>query len=132
MVLRDVQDAPTGGGNPDGPFAPFVLGPAQLVPYGTTTLSKADAPSFFYQVYDLKVDEATGKASGSATLTILKGSQAVAQAPPQPLETPIAGSVIGPVPFEKYEPGQYKVQLKITDNLAKKDKTQEVAIEIKP
>ena len=56
----------------------------------------------------------------------------IAQAPAQPLETPVAGSVIGPVPLAGYEPGEYKVQLKIADNVAKKDKVQEVTIEIKP
>jgi len=132
VVLRDVQDLPASGANPDSPFAPFQLGSVELVPYGTTTLTKADAPSFFYQVYDLKVDEATGKASGSASLTISKGAKMVAQAQPQPLETPVAGSVIGPVPLANYEPGEYKVQLKIADNVAKKDKVQELTIEIKP
>jgi GWxTD domain-containing protein len=132
IVLRDVHDLPASGPNPDSPFAPFQLGSVELVPYGTTTLTKADSPSFFYQVYDLKVDEATGKASGSASLSISKGTKMVAQAPPQPLDTPIAGSVIGPVPLAGYEPGEYKVQLKIADNVAKTDKVQEVTIEIKP
>ena len=102
------------------------------MPFGTDSLSKADTPWFFYQVYDLKIDETTGKPSGLASLTILKGTTPVAQAPPQPLDTPIAGSAVGPVPFGKYEPGQYKVVLKITDNVAKKDKVQEITIEIKP
>jgi hypothetical protein len=68
-----------------------------------------------------------------ASLTVLKGGQTVvAQAPPQPLDTPVAGSAVGPVSFEKYEPGPYKVLLKVTDNVAKKDKTQEISVEVKP
>jgi hypothetical protein len=73
-----------------------------------------------------------GRCSGSVVLTILKGAKPIAEAPAEPLETPIAGSVIGPVPFGKYEPGQYKVRLKVTDNVAKQEKVQELAIEIKP
>jgi len=202
MVLRDVHDLPGGAADPDAPFAAFQLGSAELVPFGTYSLSKGDAPWFFYQVYGLKPDPARGLAMGdflqiqegmslslvisilgrpgepgaksgatesyswksgeagslsvtlqngvvvsktqtglpsggrcsaTATLSILKGGTTpVAQAPPQPLETPVAGSAVGPVPFEKYEPGQYKVLLKVTDNVAKKDKVQEISIEVKP
>jgi len=133
MVLRDVVDLPGGVPDADAPFAPFQLGAAQLVPFGTTVLSKSDTPWFFYQAYDLKVDEATGKASGQATVTVSKvGGAAVANAPPVPLETPIAGSAVGPVPLAKYEPGKYTVKLVISDKVAKKEKTQEVAIEIQP
>jgi GWxTD domain-containing protein len=149
IVLRDVRDVRPGG-DPDGPFAALELGSAILVPYATTTLTKADTPSFFYQAYDLKVDPASGKASGSANLAIFKaqpdaGADAsaggpprykpgapVAQAPGQPIETAVAGSVVGPVPLASYEPGVYLVQIKVTDKLAKKDKVQEITIEVKP
>ena len=57
MVLRDVVDLPPGGADADGPFAPLQLGDAQLVPYGTLSLSKADTPTIFWQVYDLEVDK---------------------------------------------------------------------------
>jgi GWxTD domain-containing protein len=132
MVLRDVTDLPGGIADPDSPFAPFQLGTAQLVPFGTTTLTKADMPWFFYQVYDLKVDEATGKASGLASVSIFKGTKEVANAPAQPLETPVGGSAVGPVPLEKYDPGQYTVKLTVSDKVAKKDKVQQLTIEIKP
>jgi GWxTD domain-containing protein len=154
MVLRDVVDLPGGEADPDAAFAPFQLGAAQLVPFGTTALTKADAPTFFYQVYDLKVDEFTGKASATASLGIFRAQVDVAlgvgeagtptaatryklgapraQAQPQILETPIAGSAVGPVPLTDYEPGVYLVQLKVSDKVAKKDKIQEVAIEVKP
>jgi GWxTD domain-containing protein len=133
MVLRDVVDLPGGSPDSDAPFAPFQLGTAQLVPFGTSVLSQSDTPWFFYQAYDLKIDETTGKASGVATVTVLKaGGPAVANAPPVPLETPIAGSAVGPVPLAKYEPGKYTVKLTISDKVAKKEKVQEVSIEIKP
>jgi GWxTD domain-containing protein len=133
MVLRDVVDLPGGAPDSEAPFAAFQLGAAQLVPFGTTVISKSENPWFFYQAYDLKVDEATGKASGQASVSVLKASGAVvANAPPVVIETPVAGSAVGPVPFEKYEPGLYKVKLTVSDKVAKKEKTQEVAIEIKP
>jgi hypothetical protein len=44
----------------------------------------------------------------------------------------VGGSVIGPVPLASYEPGKYVVQLKVTDRIAKKDLSQETALEIQP
>ena len=56
----------------------------------------------------------------------------VAKAPDQPFDTPVGGNVVGPIPLAKYEAGRYIVQLKVRDNLAKKDLTQEVPFEVKP
>lgn len=56
----------------------------------------------------------------------------VAKAPANPIETTVGGSVIGPIPLQKVEPGRYVVQLKVTDRLGKKDLVQEVPFEIQP
>jgi hypothetical protein len=48
------------------------------------------------------------------------------------METEFAGSSVGPIPLAGYEPGQYVVQLKVTDRLAKKDLVQETPLEILP
>jgi len=134
LILRDVQDVPENTPeDPHDPFAAFTLGRARLVPRFGNTFVRSDALSFFYQVYDLKVDEGTGKASGVAILTLLKGGKTpVAKAPEQPLVMTIAGSVVGPVPLEKYEPGSYVVQLKVKDTLANKEEVQEIPFELKP
>jgi hypothetical protein len=132
MVLRDVVDVPPGGADADGPFAPLLLGNAQLIPYGTLNLSKADSPTIVWQVYDLKVDEATGAPSGLATFSLLKGTKAVAESPAVAIDRPVAGSSIGPIPLAKYEPGQYTAKLMVSDKVAKKDKVVEVVIEVKP
>ena len=106
---------------------------ARLIPRFGGAFSKAEAVSFFYQVYDLKTDEA-GKASAVATVTMMKESTktVVAKADALTIETPVGGTVVGPVPLGKYEPGKYLVQLKVKDNVAKKDLTQEVSFEVKP
>lgn len=132
VILQDVQDLAEGAPDPQDPFAAFFLGRSRLIPHFGQVFSKSDALSFFYQVYDLKVDETTGKASGAATLSILKAGKPVARAPEQAFETPVGGNVVGPVPLDKYEPGKYVVQLKVTDKLAKKEKVEEVPFEIKP
>jgi len=131
LVLDDVQDIETA--DPRHPFAAFTLAKARLLPRFGGAFSKAEAVSFFYQVYDLKTDEA-GKASSVATVTMMKENTktVVAKADPLTIETPVGGTVVGPVPLGKYEPGKYIVQLKVRDNLAKKDLTQEVPFEVKP
>lgn len=132
VILQDVQDLAEGAPDPQDPFAAFFLGRSRLIPHFGQVFSKSDALSFFYQVYDLKVDETTGKASATATLSILKAGKPVASAAEQAIDTPIAGTVVGPVPLEKYEPGRYVVQLKVMDKVAKKEKVEEVPFEIKP
>ena len=131
LVLEDLQDVETP--DPRHPYAAFVLAKARLIPRFGGAFTKAEAVSFFYQVYDLKTDDA-GKASAVASVTMMKdGSRTVvAKAGDQPIDTPVGGTVVGPVPLAKYEAGKYIVQLKVRDNLAKKDLTQEVPFEVKP
>jgi hypothetical protein len=132
LVLEDVQEF-QGNADPNDPFSAFTLAQARLIPRFAGTFAKSEAVSFFYQVYDLKTDEA-GKASAVASVAMLReaGRTTVAKAGDQAIETPVGGNVIGPVPLDKYEPGKYLVQLKVRDNLAKKDLTQEVQFEVKP
>jgi hypothetical protein len=88
---------------------------------------------FFYQVYDLKVNPLTGKADGVATLTLMKENKSVvAKAPELPFDQPTGGTAVGPVPLEKYEPGKYVVQVKVTDKVAGTDQTQEITFEVTP
>jgi hypothetical protein len=56
----------------------------------------------------------------------------VAKAPELPFDQPTGGTAVGPVPLEKYEPGKYLVQVKVSDKVAGKDQTVEVPFEIKP
>ena len=131
IALEDVQDIETS--DPRHPFAAFVLAKARLVPRFGGFFTKAESASFFYQVYDLKTDEA-GKASAVASVAMMKdGSRTVvAKAEPLTIEPPVGGTVVGPIPLGKYEAGKYIVQLKVRDNLAKKDLTQELPFEVKP
>jgi len=119
--------------NPEHPLAAFELGRVRLKPVFAGIAHKADQVEFFYQVYDLKVDPATGKANAVATLAVLKdGKTPIAKAPPNPIETEFAGSSVGPIPLSNYQPGKYVVQLRVTDNVAKKDLVQEAPLEILP
>jgi len=131
LVLEDLQEVETP--DPRHPYAAFALANAQLIPRFGGVFTKAEAASFFYQVYDLKTDEA-GKASGVASVAMMKdvSRTIVAKAPDFTIETPVGGNYVGPIPLAKYEPGKYIVQLKVRDTVAQKDLTQEVSFEVKP
>ena len=131
FVVRGIEDVTAP--DPLHPFAAFELGKVRLLPTFAGRVSRADQVEFFYQVYDLKLDPATGKADATALLSVLKdGKTAVAKAPPNPIQSEFAGSSVGPIPLSAYEPGRYVVQLKITDKLAKRDLVQEAPLEILP
>lgn len=134
IILHGIDDLPENAPADDqNAYAAYVLPKARLLPLFGNVLTKKDSPMFFYQVYDLKVNPLTGKADGVATLTLMKESKAVvAKAPDLPFDQPTGGTAVGPVPLEKYEPGKYVVQVKVTDKVAGRDQTVEVPFEIKP
>jgi GWxTD domain-containing protein len=130
LFVGEIDDIPPGGkDDPAHPFAAFALGTMRLHALFGSTFAKADQVHIVYQVYDLSVDGATGKANATATLTILKdGKQPVAKQD-LTIEGPVGGSVVGPVQLSE---GKFVVRLKVTDNIAKKDLVQEVPLEIRP
>ena len=133
IVVRGIEDLPGGASNPEHPLAAFELGRVRLSPTFGGAVRKADQVELFYQVYDLRLDPATGKADAVASLIILKdGKTPIAKAPPTTIETEFAGSSVGPIPLAAYQPGKYVVQLKVSDKLAKKDLVQEAPLEIVP
>jgi len=133
IVVNGIEELAAGAPNPEHPLAAFELGRVRLNPAFGGIARKADQVELFYQVYDLRVDPATGKADAVATLSILKdGKTPVAKAPPAPIETEYAGSSVGPIPLASYEPGKYIVQLKVEDKVAKKNLVQEAPLEILP
>ncbi len=133
IILRTIEDMPPGDADPAHPFAAFELAKVRLIPVFAGRAHKSEQVEFFYQVYDLRLDPATGKADATAVVSILKnGKTPVAKAPSTQMETEFSGSSVGPIPLSNYEPGQYVVQLKVTDKLAKKDLVQESPLEILP
>ena len=85
-------------------------------------------------MYDLKVDPATGKANAVATLARPEGRQDADRpgAAEPDRDRGRAAPSVGPIPLAGYEPGKYVVQLKVTDNVAKKDLVQEAPLEVLP
>jgi GWxTD domain-containing protein len=133
LVVRNIEDLGPSGSSPEHPFSAFELGRVRLTPTFAGIVHKADQVELFYQVYDLRLDPATGKANAVAVVSVLKENKApVAKAPPNPIETDFAGSSVGPLLLAGFEPGKYIVQLKVVDNVAKKDLVQEAPLEVLP
>jgi GWxTD domain-containing protein len=122
LFVRDIEELPAGSEkDPEDHFAAFRLGQTQLHPFFGRDLRQSDTVSFFYLIYDLTVDPASQQADAVVAFSILKnGKTPVAQAPENPITTGVMASAIGPVPLEAYPPGDYVVQLRVTDRLAKK------------
>jgi GWxTD domain-containing protein len=133
IVVRRIEDLPGGASDPTHPFAAFELGPLRLIPVFGGVAKQSEQVEFFYQVYDLKLDAATGKADASAVVSILKdGKTPIAKAPPNPIQTEFSGSTVGPILLAGFSPGKYVVQLKVTDKLGKRELVQEAPLEVMP
>ena len=134
IVVKRIEDLPGGASDPKHPLAAFELGPLRLVPAFGGVARQSEQVEFFYQVYDLKLDAATGKANASAVVSLYKeGSKTpMAQAPPNTIETETAGSTVGPIPLASFSPGKYLVQLKVTDKVGKHELMQQATLEVVP
>ncbi len=122
LFVREIEDVPAGTEkDPEHHYAAYRLGQTQLHPFFGRELEQDDSVSFFYLIYDLQVDPGSGKGDSVVAFSILKnGRTPVAQAPENPVTTEVMASAIGPVPLTAYPPGDYVVQIRVTDRLAKK------------
>src|SRR5262245_13232168 len=78
--------------------------------------------NLWFQVYNLKLDEATKKPSATVEMVFTKNNQEVKRIVEQSSEFSNAASqmtIIKTLPSSEFEPGQYSVQVKVTDNLTK-------------
>jgi GWxTD domain-containing protein len=128
MVVRDVQEAPP---NPSDPMAAFQFGSMRMQARFGNVFTKEDTVTLLGFIYNPAVDQATGKPSTTASFTIQKDGKTVAKGEEVTYDTPGAGPSVGPVPLSAYPPGKYTAQLKVRDNVAKKDYTQEATFEVK-
>jgi GWxTD domain-containing protein len=130
-LLSDFQDTVTTKKS-DDPLADFVTGAGRLVPRYGNVFTPADSLTVIAQVRNNAAAPATGAAPAAnntvAVFSILKDGKTVAKSAEQ------TGAVVsvGPVPLNKYTPGKYTVQLKVTDSATKKDYTSEATFQIAP
>ncbi len=117
--------------DPTDAYFAFTLGHARIVPHFGTTYAKAQPMWFFYQYYDAQADATTGKTNVVVAATIYRGTAPLAKSQDQTFDSVIGGTAVGPIDLSGYLPGKYRVEIKVTDTLAKKEITQDLAFEIK-
>lgn len=129
MVLADIQE----GAAPakDDPLFEFTFGATRFVPRYGNVFRKSDTVTLLAAIYGAQKDEA-GKISVTGGFQILKDGKTLAKAPDQTYDIEPATPSAGPVPLGAYAPGKYIAQLRLRDNVAKKDHLKETEFEIIP
>jgi len=121
LVLADLIEAlpPSQVGS-----GPFVLGANKVRPsvMGEFVRSRDKDVKLWFQVYNLKLDEATKKPSATVEMVFTKNNQEIKKIVEQSSELSNAAAqmtIVKSLPLADFEPGQYAVQVKVTDNLTK-------------
>ena len=117
--------------DPKDPLADFVLGSNRLVPSFDNVFAKSGSLNVIGAVYNVAKDPTTGKASLNWSFSILKDGKPMAKTDDQVIESDVASPSIGPVPLSNFAPGKYVVQLRVRDNITKKDYTKDAPFEVK-
>jgi len=102
----------------------FVLGDKKVWPDVTGEFKRERDKNLnlWFQVYNLNLDEATKKPSATLEVVITKNNQEVKKIVEQSTELANAAAqmtVIKSFATSDFEPGQYNVQVRVTDNLTK-------------
>jgi GWxTD domain-containing protein len=134
LVLKDVKEvAPGAPVDAADPFAAFQLNTTRLVPVLASALHKSDAVTFFFQLYDLQLDPATGKANGSVRLKLAKeGGAPLHSSSETPVQTAVFSTGVGPIPLAGFQPGRYVVLVEATDKIGQQTTTAQASFEIQP
>jgi hypothetical protein len=103
---------------------PFVIGANKVRPSvaGEFLRSRDKQLNLWFQVYNLKLDEATKKPSATVEMVFTKNNQEVKKIVEQSSELSNAAAqmtIIKSLAVTDFEPGQYSVQVKVIDNLTK-------------
>jgi len=116
-VVENLPPSQVGSGS-------FILGGNKVRPNVTDEFRKDRNKSLnlWFQVYNLKLDEGTKKPSATVEMLITKNGQEVKRVVEQSSELSNAAAqmtLIKSISLSDFEPGQYAVQIKVTDNLSK-------------
>jgi GWxTD domain-containing protein len=126
VVLKGIQEG-TALKSSD-PMSAFGFGTTVFQP--TTAFTPADALTILTFLYG-GVKDAAGKTALTMSVEIKDAAgKVVGRLAGQKFETPASPSV-GPIPLTKYAAGTYTVDVKVTDDVAKKDYTDKATFEVK-
>jgi hypothetical protein len=115
----------------------FVLGDVKVRPKLDGAFSPSDSMGVFLQVYNLKVDEKTHKADASVQYRVIKAQET---APTLQFDLPADKlpshgeelTLENKITLGSLAPGKYKLEIAVTDNLAKQTITPTADFTVKP
>jgi len=116
----------------DEPLAPFVMGPYRLVPRFGRSFDRKETMTLVCNYYGGLPDAATGKATVTGSLGILKNGELVVKRVEQTLDVVDGALVYGPLPLGAFSPGRYEAEFLITDASSKQETKARGTFEIKP
>ncbi len=114
-VVENLPPSQVGSGS-------FILGGNKVRPNVNDDFRKEKNLNLWFQVYNLKLDEATRKPSATVELLITKNGREVKREIEEASELSNAAAQMTlskNLPLKDFEPGEYSVQVKVTDNLTK-------------
>lgn len=100
----------------------FILGGNKVRPNVKEEFKKEKPAHLWFQVYNLKLDEATHKPSATIETLITRNGQEVKRTVEQSTELSNAAAqmtLAKAIPVSEFEPGEYSIQIRVTDNLTK-------------
>ena len=100
----------------------FVLGSSKVRPNVKDEFKKDRSMNVWFQVYNLKLDEATHRPSATVEMLITRNGQEVKKTVEQSSELSSAAAQMTlsqAIALGDFEPGEYSLQVKVTDNLTK-------------
>jgi GWxTD domain-containing protein len=113
----------------------FVIGDVKVRPKMDETFAQNEPMGVFLQVYNLKVDDKTHKPDASVQFVVLKGDQPVLKYEVPKGQLPERGEEMtleNLVALNSFAPGRYKLEVAITDNIAKQTITPSAEFNVKP
>ena len=125
IALKGIQEGATP--KPTDPLNAFTFGTTVFQP--GNVYAPAESLLLLSFLYGGGKDEA-GKTSVSMSMAITRDGKIVGKLDDQKFETP-ASPTIGPIPLATYKPGTYTVEVKVKDNVAKKDVTDRITFEVR-
>jgi GWxTD domain-containing protein len=100
----------------------FILGSNKVRPNVNDEFRHDKPLNLWFQVYNLKVDDASHKPSATVETLITKNGKEIKKDVEQASELSNAAAQMTlskSIPLKDFEPGEYSVQVKVTDNLTK-------------
>jgi len=101
---------------------PFILGDKKVMPNVREEYRRQDDLNVWWQIYGLKVDEATHKPSATIETLITRNGQEVRKIVEESADLSGAAqqmTITKTLPLAEFEPGNYAIQVRVTDNLTK-------------